>query len=262
MGNEASVPRPGAQLRVIGAGLPRTGTTSFGQALSILLNGPVYHVGTQVTVGEEADIRSWISMCSLIPARTDTERAALADCLRNRLAGFVAVTDSPAAGFAPELLELFPDALVICSTRDPASWEKSMAGSMSTAAVALVSVLLAPLPGLRYFPQFVDGLRKQYIHLYGQKEPLGQDVYHKHIAWLKCTIPEDRLVFFDVKDGWEPLCKALGKEIPDMPFPKVNDAENGKIFVTKTICRSLLGWSVLLAAGVVASSAAWRVVKR
>ena len=58
MGQQASVPKPGTQIQVIGAGLPRTGTTSFSRSLEILLNGPVYHVGTQTTLGPEVHIKS------------------------------------------------------------------------------------------------------------------------------------------------------------------------------------------------------------
>ena len=36
-------------------------------------------------------------------------------------------------------------------------------------------------------------------------------------------MPADRLLVFDVKQGWEPLCAFLGVLVPDTPFPHVND---------------------------------------
>jgi hypothetical protein len=60
MGQKASVPQPGARFQVIGAGLSRTGTASFSAALEILLDGPVYHGGTQITMGPPTEIKSWI----------------------------------------------------------------------------------------------------------------------------------------------------------------------------------------------------------
>ena len=44
--------------------------------------------------------------------------------------------------------------------------------------------------------------------------------WHKEVI-EKC--PEDKLLVFDVKEGWEPLCKFLNKPIPDVPFPNTND---------------------------------------
>lgn len=48
MGQEPSFPRVGDSIQVIGAGLPRTGTTSLALALHVLLDGPVYDGGTQL----------------------------------------------------------------------------------------------------------------------------------------------------------------------------------------------------------------------
>ena len=37
------------------------------------------------------------------------------------------------------------------------------------------------------------------------------------------TIPADRLLVYQVKDGWGPLCDFLGVPVPDEPFPRTND---------------------------------------
>jgi hypothetical protein len=37
------------------------------------------------------------------------------------------------------------------------------------------------------------------------------------------TVPEERLLVFEVRDGWEPLCRFLGVDVPDKPFPRAND---------------------------------------
>lgn len=74
MGNQASVPKPGTEFQVIGAGLSRTGTASFSEALRILLGGPVYHGGTQVTLGPPAEIQSWIKLLSHWPPSNQAER--------------------------------------------------------------------------------------------------------------------------------------------------------------------------------------------
>ena len=47
--------------------------------------------------------------------------------------------------------------------------------------------------------------------------------YEDWVAYVKRTVPEDRLLVFNVKEGWEPLCKFLDLPIPDQPFPRTND---------------------------------------
>ena len=51
----------------------------------------------------------------------------------------------------------------------------------------------------------------------------ANDAYVKHIEMVKRVTPKDRLLVFGLGEGWEPLCKFLDKEVPDMPFPRVNE---------------------------------------
>ncbi|MCJ1358916.1 MAG: hypothetical protein MMC33_008916 [Icmadophila ericetorum] len=108
MGNEASKPIPGTKFQVIGVGLPRSGTASFTAALEILLGAP-------------------LERCPL--SHTYTQRSRQEDHSQDnqgtngRLRG---TTDTPGAHFVSELLELYPDAKVICTVRDPDAWAKSI----------------------------------------------------------------------------------------------------------------------------------------
>lgn len=247
MGNQASVPRPGTELQVIGAGLPRTGTASFSEALRILLQAPVYHGGTQCTMGSPDEMRSWIKILQLFPFKVDADRKAGLSLIRQRLDGYAAVTDAPATGLIPELLELYPDAKVICTVRDPSAWEKSMVGVASASTKWFLRGVLLPLPTMRHFVDYINALRDQWLYLYGEIEPPTRISYNRHIEWLKENVPAHRLIFLEVKDGWEPLCKALGKDIPDMPFPRINDSEAIDNFAAKTVTKGLIRWSALLA---------------
>lgn len=59
---------------------------------------------------------------------------------------------------------------------------------------------------------------------------------------------EDRLVFFEVKDGWKPLCKVLGKNVPEnIPFPRINDSESIERTAQYYIQRGLVRRGALLA---------------
>jgi hypothetical protein len=47
-----------------------------------------------------------------------------------------------------------------------------------------------------------------------------------HVEHVKATVPKDQLLIMNITegDGWAPLCKFLGRPIPDVPFPKLNDS--------------------------------------
>lgn len=112
MGTEASKPTPGLRLQIIGAGLPRTGTASLSEALRILLGGPIYHGGTQVTSGPESNVLGWIDIMYRNPPSARVNKERVKRVLGQLLGGYLAVTDTPAHMYGPELLELYPDAKV------------------------------------------------------------------------------------------------------------------------------------------------------
>ena len=149
----------------------------------------------------------------------------------------------PSAGLTKEILELNSDAKVICTVRDPDAWVKSMDQISNTALLWFLDFVLLPIPGrfrpyvdrnssprltefkgMRLFPNYISGLRKAWTHLYGEDTPITRLSYDRHVEYLKCVVPADQLFFFDVREGWEPLCKMLGKEVPVVPFPKINDS--------------------------------------
>ncbi|KAH6629602.1 P-loop containing nucleoside triphosphate hydrolase protein [Boeremia exigua] len=246
MGAQPSSPKPGTDIQVIGAGLPRTGTASFSRALSILLDAPVYHGGTQITLGPSSHIKSWISVLTQWPPQSPSATQAIQTQVKMRLEGYAAVTDSPCNGLIPELLTLYPDAVVICTVRDPDAWVKSMATVANAATLWFLRFVLFLLPGMRHFPTYINLLRKQWIVLYGKPEPVTTEHWETHMAYLKRTVPEERLVFFDVKSGWEPLCKVLGKEVPEVEFPKINDGKAIEELTERFIAKGLMYWGAVL----------------
>lgn len=159
--------------------------------------------------------------------------------VQQRLTGYTAVTDAPCSEFIPELLEIYPDAKVIRTTRDPIAWEKSMVQVQSLAMAWFLRAVLLPLPAMRRFVGYTDLLAIQWKLLYGAEAGHhGRETYVKHIAWLN----------FDVKDGWEPLCKALGKEVPkDIPFPRIYNSEETNHTAQYHIQQGLKRWGVILA---------------
>jgi hypothetical protein len=100
---------------------------------------------------------------------------------------------------------------------------------------------------MRHFVTYIECLQAQWDTRYdGCRDNTW--IYDRHIEWLKEVVPADRLVFFNVKEGWEPLCRALGKEVPkDIPFPRVNDSQAINRVAEYHIKRGLLRWAVAFA---------------
>lgn len=241
------MPEPGTKFQVIGAGLPRTGTASFSEALRILLNGPVYHGGTQATLAPEVEIRSLIEILSHYPPKSTADSKIISKLLKQRLDGYTAVTDSPCCSLVEGLLEVYPDALVICTVRDPDAWVKSMETVSDASTMWFLRFVLFPIPGMRYFVDYITALRPQWVHLYQESEPVSTKSYNRHMEYLKRVVPGDKLVFFNVKEGWEPLYKALGKEVPDVPFPRINDGEAIDRLAKTMVTKGLLRWLMIFA---------------
>lgn len=257
MGQQASSPKPGAKLQVIGAGLPCTANTTLNRALEILLDGPVYHGGTQVCKGPESHMRSWIDIMERTsPTRggaADDDEAFILRTLPRLLDGYVATTDGPGMCFVPELARLYPGALVVCLTRDLGpwvrSWEPMADGTMRWYLGALLLPLLAPM---RLLPRYMDALmagrwREMYHLSEEEKRAPGPVVWRRHVENLRRAVPEDRLLFYDVKEGWGPLCKALGREVPkDVPFPEVNYDDGINEFAQREVMRAIGRWLAIL----------------
>ncbi|VDQ08358.1 unnamed protein product [Trichobilharzia regenti] len=96
-------------LIVIGAGLPRTGTTSMKIALEILLNQPCYHMAEIVTK-RHCDILKWQS---LIDEANKSHGTSVDHRLFKEIFhGYAAVTDAPACGFYKHLMDIYPNSKV------------------------------------------------------------------------------------------------------------------------------------------------------
>jgi hypothetical protein len=64
-------------------------------------------------------------------------------------------------------------------------------------------------------------------------------------------VPADRLLVWDVREGWGPLCAFLGLPVPDEPFPNVNDAR--EIRLACTTVKAVSWAAVLLGGGLLAA---------
>jgi hypothetical protein len=199
-------------LQIIGAGLGRTGTMSLKTALERLGFGPCHHM--LGLFDDPGQIPLW-------------QRAARGESMdwTKVYAGYRATVDWPGARFWREIAAGFPAAKVILTLRDPASWYASAKSSIYAAATA-------PLPASGADPVFASLREMSHQVVWDgffdgrfQDEAHAVKVFEKHNKAVIKELDNDRLLTFNVRQGWEPLCDFLGVPVPDEPFPRTNDRD-------------------------------------
>lgn len=136
--------------------------------------------------------------------------------------------DIPCIMFVDELLEAYPDAKVILTNRDVDSWAKSMDNTFFKVTE------WKTLPYLRQWDTIFWGPYQDILNTImttwgnGDKNNHAElkRYYVKHYENVRSKVPRERLLEFESKDGWEPLCAFLGKEVPEGAYPRINDAAN------------------------------------
>lgn len=188
-------------LRVIGAGMGRTGTMSLKLALERLLGAPCYHMVEVFPRPTHPAI--WTAAARGEPV----DWHALLD-------GFSAAVDWPASAFWKEISVAFPEAVILLSTRSSESWWKSASETIFAVerSASPQSTMIDAVLGARFTRDIHD--RAAAIAAY---EAMNADA--------RATAPPDRFVDWTPKDGWAPICKALGVPIPDAPFPHANTTD-------------------------------------
>jgi len=191
-------------LRLIGAGLPRTGTSSLREALRHLLGEPIYHMSE--AFAQPQDASTWVAAIEGNPPTWD-----------NFLAGYAAGVDAPFSNCWRSLAAAYPDAPVLLSRRASAEiWHRSMAATVLPRAREMMmrrdSDPMVPLFRVIFADLFADA-----------DDP--EDVMAGYERWLvevRAEIAPERLVEWQPGDGWVPICRALGVPIPNVPFPHEN----------------------------------------
>ena len=214
-------------LKVIGAGFGRTATASLKYALETLLAAPCYHMSE--VLGKDGHIDLWL------------EAALGKPDWHTIFDGYAATVDFPAANYWRELAEAFPDAKVLLSVRDAEKWFQS---TQETIFSQTLQELQAKTKWGRMIKATIDD------HLGGvmnDREALIS-AYQVHNHAVKNAFDDSRLLVFEAKQGWGPLCSFLGVEIPEEPFPHINSKEEfDTIF---EMLRSPIGVKVMNGEGV------------
>jgi|TARA_B110000914_G_C15442494_1_gene436798 hypothetical protein len=217
-------------IKIIGAGFPRTGTNTLKQTLERLGHKHVYHM-KELLVNPEK-LHYW----KTLDRRGDTDWDALYE-------GYDGTVDFPGYPWYKEHMKQYPAAKVILTVRDFESWYKSVDSTVFRAGpqtpiekIKMLSKLLFNARARRivrvtkWFKKvfFTDALQGKF-----EDKAFAEKVWNDHIADVKAHVPADKLLVYDVRDGWGPLCKFLGVEKPAGPLPHLNKKENFKEMIPK-----------------------------
>ncbi|GJJ09192.1 hypothetical protein Clacol_003414 [Clathrus columnatus] len=230
-----------APLKIIGLGLGRTGTVSLCTALEILGFGPCHH---PALLGVESDYWSRVAKAAKGELsvlrfiiwnshrlKGDTSPEVLDDIFR----GYVTAMDSTTAVLAEPLYQAYPEAKFILTTRDPAKWAQSMhktinrfyidykerQSRIASGTASKADVILYTEMEELGMVDWVDVYHERYHHGRLETDPEGE--LERHNKFIIQLIPPEKLLVFDVADGWKPLVEFLGVPEPSQPFPHLND---------------------------------------
>lgn len=218
-------------MKLIGAGMPRTGTLTQKMSLEMLGLGPCYHMVDVLADLDQADL--WKQALAGQPRWNEI------------FDGYQSTVDWPGGYFYRELADFYPDAKVLLSVREPEAWVRSMRETVwavrnGESLIRLLSSAQAHInPQWHGFVGMLDGLLWQGEGTFAasKSDPAQMiDVMNRHNEEVKEAIPAERLLVWSVTEGWGPLCEFLEVPVPGVPVPHINDR---KEFLNRIIDGSL-----------------------
>lgn len=216
-------------MRVLCLGPSRTGTASLTQALKRLGYVHCYH-GYDPLLQNASDMKFWLEAKNERCGKKTGRRFTREDF--DQLLGHCqAVTDFPCLTFAEELIEAYPEAKIVYTTRDRDTWHKSVSGTLeyyinhpAIPRVTMVGKIFNT--DLQYVSEYLEYFFTGYYG--GDFRKHGKRVFDEHYELVHRLAPKDNILDWSVKEGWGPLCEFLGDPVPEVEFPYVNDTEEFK----------------------------------
>ncbi|KAJ9612431.1 hypothetical protein H2200_004028 [Cladophialophora chaetospira] len=216
-----------AQFEVIGLGLGRTGTTSLREALNMLGFGPVHH-GVEIyrRPDHRERVTEFMHWLNEHPQETRKPTDEVKKRLRTLFKGYRSTMDMPCCDMVPEMVATYPNAKFILSLRDTEeawwkSWFESVGIHFDTGLRRYIyRTLISSVHLLRRMDDGTQEIRFRLLREYGS---IGPHIYHEHNQHVRDLVPKGQLLEYNVKEGWGPLCAFLGVDVPDTPFPNLNE---------------------------------------
>jgi hypothetical protein len=231
-------------MKVIGAGFGRTGTLSLKVALEELGFGPCYHM-TEL-INRPRHVAFWRRALDRKPVDW-----------RTFFQPYGATVDWPGCTFYQELMAVYPEAKVLLTVREPSKWYNSTEQTIYSVQESIphwLHFLLALVSGNF---QLADQLIWQgTFHGRFADRAYALEIFQQHIAEVKQVVPAERLLVYQVQEGWEPLCRFLGVPVPEgKPFPHLNDTmqfqqavrQRVRLATMITLGLSMVGFILLVA---------------
>lgn len=210
-------------IQIIGAGFPRTGTTTLKSALQTLGYNDTYHF--KDLIANPHTLKYWQEL----ETTGNTNFDALFD-------GYKATVDFPGYPYYKIIMERYPDAKVILSKRDFEKWYESVsktiwkAGPQTVFAKIMMLLKMIFNKNLRNTFKCIKFMRKTFLvkQFDGQFESKSKakEVFNNHIEDVIAYVPKEKLLVFEPSQGWEPLCAFLNLPIPKDDFPHLNKKEH------------------------------------
>lgn len=223
---------PAVPMRVIGAGWGRTGTASLKRALEMIGFGPCHHM--EEVIKNPGEVSTW-------------ERASRGEAVdwKAFMSRWGSSCDFPSAMYYRELMAAFPDAKVILTVRDAGSWYASMSETIvpvfrrfpNRYVMPFLPFLGSPIRTMR-----ATRIKADLIDRFDDRARV-EKAFDEHVAEVKRVVPAERLLVFEPKQGWAPLCAFLGVPAPSEPFPRVNDTAE---FKRRVVAATVVSWIALL----------------
>lgn len=191
-------------LEIIGSGLGRTGTKSLQTALAQLGFGPCHHMAEVFAHRETMPL--WIAAGE---GRPDWDSI---------FADYRSAVDYPSAAYWRQLAAYYPDARVVHTVRDSGEWfESTQATIFRPGGVAEAAMEKDDVAG-QFFRSFIKPPLLDHLH----DRAFLVDYFDRHTQAVKAAIPPERLLVYELGDGWQPLCDFLGVPVPDGSVPLEN----------------------------------------
>ncbi|HXC45277.1 MAG TPA: sulfotransferase, partial [Solirubrobacteraceae bacterium] len=162
-----------------------------------------------------------------------------------------ATVDWPGGYFWHELMDRYPDAKVLLSVRDPEKWEPSFRETIWNMCYGESLIRLLSSARAQVDPRWARYLKLVERMFWIEQAPFaaGHELpeqliagFERHNELVKATVPPERLLVWNVSEGWEPLCEFLEVPTPEEPLPHVNDRETFLGRVIDGALAALQGW--------------------
>ena len=228
-------------LKLIHCGLHRAGTTSLAKALDILGMGPIWHPALNKLEDNNKYLKWWDQ--NKIMQRLEKNEFIDFDIFLNMIKCST-IMDAPASLYWPLFMDYYPNSKIILTIRDFKGWYQSNKFIYKILKSTVIKLIYhyGNAPFLNWLvTKYLVGLEKVWPIL-NVDENISRQKYLEYIQFVKEGCKDsNRLLIFNCKDGWKPLCEFLNVEIPqNVPFPFKNSEDSVRRKVMTGFIESVL----------------------